>query len=90
MDNNSYAVQADFKRNKTWKLHLEAMLHKGVTLSLDAYPEMIRLHEKIHSLAHKIADFYHEGHQEQATSLMEEFKKTSRELFQSLDELYTS
>jgi len=99
-----------------WKLHLEAMLHKGVTLSLneipdhtqcdfgkwlstqeaqelknlDAYPEMIRLHEKIHALAYKIADFYHEGHQEKATKLMEEFKKTSQDLFKSLDTLYTS
>lgn len=99
-----------------WKLHLEAMLHKGVTLSLDeipnhtqcdfgkwlstheaqelkdleAYPEMIRLHEKIHVLAYKIADFHHEGHQEKATKLMGEFKTTSQELFKSLDTLYTS
>ena len=99
-----------------WKLHLEAMLHKGVTLSLseipdhtqcdfgkwlstkeaqelqnlDAYPEMIRLHEKIHAIAYKIADFYHEGQQEKATKLMEEFKKTSQDLFKSLDTLYTS
>ena len=99
-----------------WKLHLEAMLHKGVTLSLDeipdhtqcdfgkwlatpeaqelktldAYPEMIQLHEKIHELAYKIADLYHEGKQEEASSYMEEFKKTSQALFASLDELYTS
>lgn len=99
-----------------WKLHLEAMLHKGVTLSLDeipdhtqcdfgkwlatpeaqelksldAYPEMIRLHEKIHKLAYKIADLYHDGQEEKAASLMEEFKKTSGELFVSLDELYRS
>jgi len=98
-----------------WKLHLEAMLHKGVTLSLDeipdhtkcdfgkwlatpeaqelkplaAYPEMIRLHEKIHELAYKIADLYHDGHQSQATELMEEFKETSQGLFRSLDKLYT-
>jgi len=99
-----------------WKLHLEAMLHKGVTLSLDeipdhtqcdfgkwlktpealelkplaAYPKMIRLHEKIHELAYKIADLYHDGQQEKAASLMEEFKQTSKALFASLDELYTS
>lgn len=98
-----------------WRLHLEAMLHKGFTLSLDeipdhtqcdfgkwlatpeaqelkalkVYPEMIRLHEKIHKLAYQIADLYHNGKQEEATAYMEEFKKTSKELFASLDELYT-
>ncbi|HER63304.1 MAG TPA: HAMP domain-containing protein, partial [Desulfobacteraceae bacterium] len=99
-----------------WRLHLEAMLHKGVTLSLDeipdhtqcdfgkwlttkeaqelkpldAYPEMIRLHEKIHALAYKIADLYHDGQQEKAASLMKEFNKTSKALFAALDELYLS
>jgi len=99
-----------------WRLHLEAMLHKGVTLSLDeipdhtqcdfgkwlatpeaqelkpldAYPEMIRLHEKIHELAYRIADLYHDGQQQKATSLMEEFKQTSQDLFVALDKLYTS
>lgn len=98
-----------------WKLHLEAMLHKGVTLSLDeipdhtqcdfgkwlvtpeahelktlaAYPEMLRQHEKIHQLAYKIADLYHDGQQEKATQLMKEFNKTSEVLFKLLDELYT-
>ncbi|MCL7489498.1 MAG: cache domain-containing protein [Desulfobulbaceae bacterium] len=99
-----------------WRLHLEAMLHKGVTLSLDeipdhtqcdfgkwlttteaqelksldAYPKMIRLHEKIHALAYRIADLYHDGQQEKATSLMDEFNKTSTALFAALDELYIS
>ncbi|GAB4337297.1 MAG: methyl-accepting chemotaxis protein [Desulfobulbaceae bacterium] len=99
-----------------WKLHLEAMLHKGVTLSLDeipdhtqcdfgkwlqteeareleslpAYPEMIRLHERIHELAYKIADLHHEGREEKATAYMDDFKLTSEKLLASLDELYTS
>lgn len=99
-----------------WRLHLEAMLHKGVTLSIDeipdhtqcdfgkwlatpearelkplpAYPEMIRLHEQIHEIAYKIAELYHDGEEEQAASYMDKFNQTSKALFQSLDELYTS
>ncbi len=99
-----------------WKIHLEAMLKKGTSISkdeipdhtqcdfgkwlvtpeaqglksLDAYPEMIEHHEKIHSLAYKITEYYHNGEQNRANILMEEFTQTSKDLFASLDKLYTS
>lgn len=97
-----------------WRTNLEAMLHRGMELSLEslpdhtqcdfgrwiaspegqslqsleAFPEMFRLHEKVHVLAYDIADLYHEGSQAAALDLMEEFEETRKRLFDSLDKLY--
>ncbi len=56
---------------------------------LAAYPEMIRHHEQVHALAYRVASLYHDGRQTEAASVLEDFKKTSQELFASLDMLYT-
>ena len=52
--------------------------------------EMIRHHEEIHVLAARIAELYHQGQQDRAISLMDKFNQTSRDLFSSLDKLYTT
>lgn len=99
-----------------WRMHLDGMLDKGVTVSiedipdhtqcefgkwlaspegqaiksLDAYEEMIKNHEQVHSNAVKVIDFYHQGEEEQAENAMMAFEETSQELFASLDRLYSA
>ncbi len=52
------------------------------------YPEMIRLHGQVHSIAHQIADLHHKGEQKKASELMKKFNTTSQNLFAALDKLY--
>ncbi|MHB8810764.1 MAG: methyl-accepting chemotaxis protein [Desulfobulbaceae bacterium] len=75
-------TQCDFGK---WLASPEAQELK----KLAPYPEMIQHHEQVHVLAYRIAELYHNGQQEKAAEVLEQFKKTSRELFASLDKLYT-
>ena len=52
------------------------------------YPEMIRLHGQVHSLAHQIAGLHHSREKKKASELMKKFNATSQKLFMALDKLY--
>lgn len=76
-------TQCDFGK---WLASPEAQELK----KLAPYPEMIQHHEQVHVLAYRIAELYHNGRQAEAAAVLEQFKNTSRELFATLDKLYTS
>ncbi len=45
-------------------------------------------HEKVHSYARRIVDFYHQEEKQKAAVLMDDFEQSREKLFEALDELY--
>ena len=52
------------------------------------YADMIKKHEKIHTLAYQIASLYMKGQKDSAMKLMGEFDMTTQELFSILDKMF--